>query len=153
MLIHELTAAECREVLSRTGLGRLACSLDDQPYIVPIFFYFDPDNMFLYSFSTVGQKIDWMRRNPKVCVEVDEIADQFHWTTVLVFGGYEEIRDSKQEGDVRQRAHDLFQQRPEWWLPGAGKLTTGEEHSTPVVYRIRIDRVSGRRAARAGRQS
>lgn len=145
MLIHELTAAQCQEVLGRTSLGRLACARDDQPYIVPIFFYFDVTEKSLYSFSTAGQKIAWMRGNPKVCVAVDEISDQFHWTTVVVFGRYEEIRDSKQESDARSRAHELFQQRPEWWLPGAGKLSTGEEHHTPVIYRIRVDRMSGRR--------
>jgi nitroimidazol reductase NimA-like FMN-containing flavoprotein (pyridoxamine 5'-phosphate oxidase superfamily) len=39
----------------------------------------------LYGFAFHGQKIDWMRANPNVCVEVDEIVDQYHWTTVLVF--------------------------------------------------------------------
>ena len=34
MLIHELTLPECREVLSRTNLARLACSHADQPYVV-----------------------------------------------------------------------------------------------------------------------
>lgn len=148
MLIHQLTAAQCEDVLDRTRLGRLACARDNQPYIVPIFFYFDRIDRCLYSFSTVGQKIDWMRGNPKVCVEVDEVSDQFHWTTVVVFGRYEEIHDSEGEADARRRAQDLFQQHPEWWLPGAGKLATGEEHPTPVVYRIRVDRMSGRQAAR-----
>src|SRR5688500_16233879 len=99
MLIHDMTVAECHEVLGRTRLGRLACALDDQPYIVPIFFYFDITDPYLYSFSTVGQKIEWMRGNPKVCVEVDEISDQFHWTTVVLFGLYEELRSSGPQSD------------------------------------------------------
>ncbi len=148
MLIHELTTAECEEVLARTSVGRLACARNDQPYIVPVFLYFDISEKALYSFSTVGQKIDWMRGNPKVCVEVDEISEPLYWTTVVVFGRYEEIRDSKQESAARRRADELFQHRPEWWLPGAGKLTTGEEHHTPVIYRIRVDKASGRRATR-----
>jgi nitroimidazol reductase NimA-like FMN-containing flavoprotein (pyridoxamine 5'-phosphate oxidase superfamily) len=148
MLIHELTAVQCEEVLARANVGRLACARNDQPYIVPIFLYFDITEKSLYSFSTLGQKIDWMRGNPKVCVEVDEISERLHWTTVVVFGQYEEIRDSKQESDVRRRAYELFQKHPEWWLPGTGKLTTGEEHHTPVIFRIRVDKASGRRAAR-----
>ena len=148
MLIHELTAAQCDEVLARTNIGRLACARRDQPYIVPVFLYFDIGEKCLYSFSAVGQKIDWMRDNPKVCVEVDEISEGFHWTTVVVFGHYEEIRNSERESDARRRAYELFQQRPEWWLPGLGKLTTGEEHHAPVTYRIRVDNMSGRRAAR-----
>jgi nitroimidazol reductase NimA-like FMN-containing flavoprotein (pyridoxamine 5'-phosphate oxidase superfamily) len=148
MLIHQLSTEQCHDVLSRNHLGRLACARADQPYIVPIFFDFDLANYCLYSFSTVGQKIEWMRENPKVCVEVDEIADQFHWTTVVVIGRYEEVAESGREDHPRQRVQKLFEQRPEWWLPGAGKLAAGEEHHVPVVYRIRIKTMSGRRAAR-----
>ena len=148
MLIHELTAAQCEEVLARASVGRLACARNDQPYIVPIFLYFDISEKSLYSFSTLGQKIDWMRGNPKVCVEVEEILERSNWTTVIVFGHYEEIRDSEQERDVRRRAYELFQKRPEWWLPGAAKHTAGEEHHTPVIFRIRVNQTSGRRAVR-----
>ena len=154
MVIHELTAAQCREMLERARHGRLGCARDNQPYIVPIFFYPDPENSYLYSFSTVGQKITWMRDNPRVCVEVDEIIDQFHWTSVLVFGHYEElgdaarVADAARVGDAGRRALELFQQRSHWWLPGTGKLAAGEEHHTPVIFRISIDGMTGRRAAR-----
>lgn len=151
MLIHELTAAECREVLGRASHGRLGCARADQPYIVPFFFYLDASEDCLYSFSTLGQKIDWMRGNPKVCVEVDEIVDQFNWTTVVAFGRYEEVRDSRQDTDARQRAYQLFQHRSAWWLPGLAKLASGDEHHTPIVYRIHLERLTGRRAARASK--
>jgi nitroimidazol reductase NimA-like FMN-containing flavoprotein (pyridoxamine 5'-phosphate oxidase superfamily) len=151
MVIHELTDAQCRDLLARAGVGRLACARAGQPYIVPILYYFDLGNDCLYSFSTLGQKIRWMRDNPKVCVEVDEVVDQFHWTTVVIVGRYEEVADVAQHRDARRRAHELFAQRREWWLPGAGKLTSGDEHAIPVLYRILIERMSGRRAARGGR--
>jgi uncharacterized protein len=150
MLIHDLTAEQCREVLTRANLGRLACSRADQPYIVPIFFSFDLQDDCLYSFSTVGQKVDWMRGNPKVCVEVDEVRGQYEWTTILVFGRYEEIGDSSEHAPARRRAHDLFQQRPHWWLPATGKLRGAEEHHSPILYRIHMNLVTGRRAGREG---
>ncbi len=148
MLIHELTDDECRDVLKRTNLGRLACARHDQPYIVPIHFDFDVDGDSIYSFSTLGQKIDWMRANPKVCVEVDDIADKSHWTTVVVIGRYQELTDAPGHQGARDRARDLFEKRREWWFPAAAKLPT-VERSVPVVYRIRIDRLSGRRASTA----
>jgi len=76
-------AAEPARLDARTNLGRLACARHDQPYIVPIHFDFDADGDSIYSFSTLGQKIDWMRANPKVCLEVDDIADKSNWTTVV----------------------------------------------------------------------
>lgn len=145
MLIHELTEAECRDVLHRTNLARLACSRHDQPYIVPIHFEFDGGSF--YSFSTLGQKIDWMRANPKVCVEVDDITDKANWTTVVAIGLYQELTDSSADRALRNRARELFERRREWWLPAAGKLAASE-HPIPVLYRIRIERMTGRRAAR-----
>jgi nitroimidazol reductase NimA-like FMN-containing flavoprotein (pyridoxamine 5'-phosphate oxidase superfamily) len=147
MLIHELTADDCAELLSRTSLGRLACSHEGQPYIVPIHFSFDAARTCLYAFSTVGQKIEWMRANPKVCVEVEDIHDKDHWTTVLAFGRYEEMDDSPDDKAARKNAQELFQQRPEWWFPAAAKLPFRHHHAM-LVYRIQIDRLTGRRASR-----
>ncbi len=125
----------------------IACARHDQPYIVPIHFSFDAERKCLYSFSAIGQKIDWMRENPRVCVEVDDIADKDHWTTVLIFGGYEELTDSSDDIDARRRARILFEGRSEWWFPAAGKTESGTP-SAVVIYRIRIDRMTGRQAAR-----
>lgn len=143
MLIYELTPAECRDVLSHANLGRLGCARDNQPYVVPIYFDFDGD--YLYSFATEGQKIDWMRANPKVCVEVDDIVDQFHWKTVVVLGRYEELPNLPEYQTARQRAQELFQRRPEWWVPASARLALAEHH-LPVAYRIATSRLSGRRA-------
>jgi nitroimidazol reductase NimA-like FMN-containing flavoprotein (pyridoxamine 5'-phosphate oxidase superfamily) len=147
MLIQELTPAQCAKVLERTNLGRLGCAKDGQPYIVPVLFSFDRDRGCVYCFSTIGQKVQWMRENPLVCLEVEDIQDKNHWLTVVILGRYEEIQDSPEEAEARQRADALFQQRAEWWMPAAAKVGSHERHAV-VVYRIHIDRITGRRAAR-----
>jgi nitroimidazol reductase NimA-like FMN-containing flavoprotein (pyridoxamine 5'-phosphate oxidase superfamily) len=147
MLIHELLPAECREVLSRATLARLACSRADQPYVVPISFAYDRDSESLVSFSTVGKKIDWMRANPKVCAEIEDVTDRFHWTTVVVVGRYEEITSSAEHRHVRHRALQLFERLDEWWLPGAAKVGA-RENPAVVIYQIHIEAISGRRADR-----
>ena len=147
MLIHELSPKECAEVLGRTNLGRLGCSRFDQPYIVPIHFSYDAERNCAYAFSTIGQKIEWMRENPKICLEVDDIGDKDHWTTVLVTGRYEEIHQATHAAEARRRAELFFQERPEWWLPAAAKVGSREHHDM-VVYRILIDALTGRRATR-----
>jgi nitroimidazol reductase NimA-like FMN-containing flavoprotein (pyridoxamine 5'-phosphate oxidase superfamily) len=149
MLIHELNRDQCREVLARLELGRLACCRLDQPYVVPIHFSYDAARNCVYAFSTIGQKVQWMRENPKVCLEVEEIEDKSSWTTVVVFGRYEEIHQRPEEAEARQRAEQLFAARGEWWLPAAAKVPGREPHEV-VVYRIQIDRMSGRRAGFRG---
>ena len=147
MLIHELTPAECRETLARTNLARLACSHADQPYVVPVSVAYDRAFDCLFSFSTIGRKVEWMRENPKVCVEIEDVADRFHWTTIVIFGRYDEISDSAEYKQIRQRALQMFERREDWWLPGAAKLGP-REHPAVVVYQIHIQSITGRRAAR-----
>ena len=147
MLVHELDTKECTALLQRTALGRLGCSHFDQPYIVPIFLSYDAEQHCFYGFSAIGQKIEWMRQNPKVCVEVDEIDDKKHWKTVVVLGRYEEIHADPREAAARRRAEQLFQERHEWWLPAAATVTSKpREHG--LLFRIKIEQVTGRRADR-----
>ena len=50
---------------------------------------YDPDC--IYIFSTFGKKIEWMRKNPKVCLQADEIGDRWNWGSVIVTGTYLEL--------------------------------------------------------------
>lgn len=73
MIVKEMTREECAVVVSNSRIARLACANENQPYIVPI--YFASAGNHLYSFSMPWQKIDWMRANPKVCIQIDEFAE------------------------------------------------------------------------------
>jgi uncharacterized protein len=152
MFIHQLTDEECDTVLRRTNLGRLGCAQNNQPYVVPIYFKFDAFKLgakYLYSFANLGQKIHWMRSNPLVCVEVDDVTDQFHWTTVVLFGRYEEL-DQDEHRNAAERAYELLRARQSWWQPAAAKTAVSERYF-PIVYRIQIDSMSGRRTRRESR--
>ena len=145
MLIRELTQQESLEVLAHTHLGRLACARGMQPYIVPIYFACQED--WLYSFSLPGQKIDWMRANPLVCVEADQMRRE-HWATVVVFGRYEELCDTPQFRSERMVAFNLLQHRAMWWEHGSAKTMPGGVPATvPIFYRIKIEQITGRCAA------
>jgi hypothetical protein len=148
MIVHDLAPADCADVLSRATVGRLACCRMNQPYVVPVSIVYDPRQVCLFSFSMVGKKVEWMRANPSVCVEVEDLDDRFNWTTVVIFGRYDELTDAPAQRDLRQRALHLFSDRKQWWLPGAATLR-GSDHHSVVVYRINIDHMSGRRTTRS----
>jgi uncharacterized protein len=100
-------------------------------------FYFGYADNCLYSFSTVGRKIDWMRINPLVCVEADEIRDSEHWASVIAFGRYEELPDMPEWKNERAIAHKLLAHKPEWWEPGYVKtILHGTER--PLIRPIRF---------------
>lgn len=143
MLIQEMSKEECFAALGGTSVGRLACARAGQPYIVPI--YFSLDGLHLYSVTTLGQKIEWMRSNPLVCVEIDEHSTHFQWMSVIVFGNYEELPDTSEYGRQRAHALEVLQRREMWWQP-ASVATESREQREPVFYRIRIGQVTGHRA-------
>ena len=70
VLIEELGRQASVELLAQLRFGRLACAKGHQPYITPFFYAYHED--FIYSFTTEGQKIEWMRANPLVCVQTGE---------------------------------------------------------------------------------
>lgn len=147
MIIKEMTAGECRAVLTEIGLGRLACARNNQPYAVPIHFVYDATD-YLYAFSTLGQKIEWMRANPLVCVEVDSITQQNDWITIVIFGHYEELPDTLQCSAERVYAYELLSRKPLWWQPSyvAGSHRTSSESAEPIYFRVRISQMTGHHA-------
>jgi uncharacterized protein len=145
MAIKEMTQEECRASLTSASLGRLGCSLDNQPYVVPIYFAYESD--YVYALSTLGQKTEWMRANPKVCLEVDEIANQFQWTSVVVSGRYQELPEPRYTSE-REHAQMLLGKRYDWWLNALAErqLRLGDDAITPFFFRIHIDSMTGLRA-------
>ena len=146
MLIEEMPRPACIEFLQRVRFGRLACEQDSQPYITPFYFACHQDT--LYGFSTLGRKVEWMRANPLVCIEADEITSPQQWTSVVAFGRYEELSAEPQYDSERRFAHSLLSERPIWWEPGYARTVIGDaERSLDLVYfRVRLGEVSGHRA-------
>lgn len=147
MVIQDMTLEECRRALAQVRLARLACEMDDQPYVVPLYLAYDGTKLF--GFATMGYKIDCMRANPLVCVEVDEITSPSEWMSVLVFGTYEELPNTPDYQAARSHAYKLLEQRAMWWEPASIGVEHREypESSSPIFYCIHIDRMSGRRAS------
>lgn len=146
MLIRNLTPQECQQVMARSVFGRLGCARDNQPYVVPIYFAYEPDR--LYGFTTVGRKIEWMRANPKVCVEVDEVVNHFQWMSVIVTGLYQELPNTREHHSERQHALMVLGNRMLWWQTAlaAKQVSTSHESPEPLFYSIDVDSMTGLRA-------
>lgn len=146
MRITEMNGPECRELLARQGLGRLGCARENQPYIVPIYFAAEADC--LYGFATLGRKIEWMRLNPLVCVQADEIRSPSEWKSVVVLGRYEELSDDAGHQQSRRHAIGFLARRASWW-EGAYASDQVRQHSgdpAPVVFCVHIAEITGHRA-------
>src|SRR5215468_11039589 len=145
MTIDEMSEKECLAVLARASVGRLGCALDNQPYVVSIYLAYEPG--FIYVFSTYGKKIEWMRANPKVCVEIEEVANQTSWASVVANGLYEELPEPQFEAE-RAHARNLLNKKHQWWLNALAerRISEPDESIMPLFFRIHIKSVTGLRS-------
>ncbi len=148
MFIHEMSASECQEALAHARVGRLACARDNHPYIVPMHYAVDGDYLYLYGFTTVGQKVEWMRSNPLVCFEIDDVVNHNHWMSVIVFGQYEELPDKPEFESARKRAYAQIQKRVMWWEPAYISQDHRDQPNSliPLFFRIKVEKMTGHRA-------
>lgn len=151
MQVVAMSQEECSEFLKRVSIGRLACSLDNQPYIVPVAFSYEAGC--IYIFSTLGKKIKWMRQNPKVCVQADDVRSRLNWDSVIVTGRYVELSEP-QHAAQREHAKQLLSEYSDWWRnPLVQRRDQTSNLSIATVFvRIDIESMSGLRAVSEGEE-
>lgn len=90
--ISDLGIFESTKLLEANHFAHLACHIGDELYLVPVSYVFE--NGFFYSHSKMGKKIDLMRRNPSVCIQVEKVENFFRWKSVIAWGKFEELGES-----------------------------------------------------------
>lgn len=136
-MISNLDRDESLALLRGYQMGRLGCVADGEPYIVPINYTFDGASAI--SHSLPGRKIEAMRARPRVCLQVDDIRDQFNWRSVIAYGTYEEITDVTERARAMNLLLSLF---PEL-TPVESFIASDAGAPSPIVFRVRIDRITG----------
>jgi hypothetical protein len=128
MRLGELNREEIDQLLSTQVIGRIGCHADGRTYVVPIAYAWDGEAIYVHSFE--GLKLAIMRRNPSVCVEIEDVHAPDDWRTVVAQGTFEELH-----GADAERALRLIDARcPPPSHDGA-------------IFRVRLDERTGRFAA------
>jgi len=136
-MIEELSDAEIDEVLRRQRIGRIGSTSVGHVQITPIIYGYDGTSV--YGHSRFGRKIQYMRGNPEVCFEVEEVVDPTSWRVIVLRGAYTELSDLH-DRDLAMRL--ILAQA------GGGPESSAvhvERGSELIVYRIAIQERSGRR--------
>ena len=136
---------ELLRILRDARICRLALSDGDRPYLVPLTYVLDGDDLVLHS-ARAGRKIDILRRNPSACFEVEEgieivegaTACEFgmRFRTVIGFGEVEFVEDHAE----RARLLGLFGAR---FGAADGPLPDAEVRRT-CVLRLRVRALTGK---------
>ncbi len=65
---------EIEEIIRRAAVGRLGLAADGEPYVVPLNFAYEDGRIFFHT-GLEGRKLEMIKKNPRVCFEVDEQAE------------------------------------------------------------------------------
>ncbi|CAN5330175.1 hypothetical protein BH09BAC6_BH09BAC6_18700 [soil metagenome] len=146
-MLGELSEKQVDELLKRQVTGRIACTEGGLPYIVPVNYVYDGQQ--IISHSAAGKKIDMMRKNPRVCFQVDEIKNIVNWQSVVVLVRFEEITErAEKEQAMTALTHRVmpFAEKPANH-PSHGIAENEEDIGTKIeliLYRIIMIGKTGR---------
>ncbi|HET8632562.1 MAG TPA: pyridoxamine 5'-phosphate oxidase family protein [Gemmatimonadales bacterium] len=133
---RDLSERECRELLGRNHVGRIAYQIGEYVNIVPLGYVYHGD--WLACRTQEGSKVSVLRRSPYVAFEVDEVEGLFDWKSVVVQGSwYEEDRPTTGREETLAALRAV-----------APNVLTPED-PTPfrdILFRIHIREITGRAA-------
>jgi nitroimidazol reductase NimA-like FMN-containing flavoprotein (pyridoxamine 5'-phosphate oxidase superfamily) len=140
--VKELSENEIALILSRVGYGHLACCRGYQPYVVPVHYAFDDGDIIIY--TTEGKKTEFIKENPNVCLQIEEVIDNQQWQSVIIDGSAVQL-DS---GAERDRALELIVAVNPTLSPAVSIrwMDNWVRENIEVVYRITPTATSGRRS-------
>jgi uncharacterized protein len=131
-MIAPLTESEIDDLLNAQLLGHLGCADAGKPYVFPMAYVYHHN--ILYGQTTVGKKIDIMRRNPAVCFQVQDVGNAA-WRSVQCWGTFEELDFEKLEGAEAGRIVQLLSRKlgSIQRQVGIGISFSGGDHPTPMM--------------------
>jgi nitroimidazol reductase NimA-like FMN-containing flavoprotein (pyridoxamine 5'-phosphate oxidase superfamily) len=147
-MIGNLTKEQISNMLSSQMIGRIACCDLHKPYIVPIAYAYDGKD--IYCQTTEGKKIEFMRKNPNICFQIDFSNNITNWQSIVVYGKFEELSQKETE-TAREflinkimplmtyskiHAYEHWEAREEY-LDDSHRLK-------PIIFKLRIEEISGK---------
>jgi len=147
-MIKKLETKECIELLNNNYIGHLAFISHKEPYVLPITYYYNQENNTIIAYSSEGHKVEAMRKNDMVSLEVEEIKSVNNWRSVHLHGTFEELQgiDAKYllhkfTQNVKKKITQKEGSHPKFIGEFSSKLS---EQGIPIVYRININEITGK---------
>ena len=146
---REITEKEAIVAIIREAeVCRLGMCSDNIPYVVPMSFGYE-DDVFYFHCASKGKKLDILSKNPKVCIEIDQMTELkeggssackwgMNYKSVIASGTAEFIED---EAEKRHALDRIMAQYSE----GKFEYKDGVVRKTGV-FRVSVEKMSGKQA-------
>ena len=139
--VEDMPPVEMHTLLQTASFGHLGCAHNGRPYVVPMHYAYDGKE--LYFFTTEGMKTQFMKGNPQVCLQVEEITDSSHWRSVMVIGRAEKLTN---RDEIERAMKQIVERNPS--LTPAISATQVDALGRAVdiaLYRIQPEVIDGRK--------
>ena len=137
-MIKNLDEKATRKLLKEQKLGHLGCVLDSgEPYVIPVNYLFKEDGIYVHSLP--GQKLDALRANGKICLQVEKIGGSCQWQSAIAFGEFQEIKRMNKKIEILKE----FSARFEHLTPVEAMIEEQWNLGGLIVFRLNIKRISG----------
>lgn len=135
-MIRPMSVAQSRALIEAGRIGHLGCVADGMPYVVPVCYLLSDDAIYVHSLG--GRKVRALRQDPRACLQVEAIVDDYNWRSAIAFGRFEEVTDA----DERERAvRRLLARFPR--LTPVESVPVHDGQSSVIVFCIRIEAITG----------
>ncbi|MCC7573403.1 MAG: pyridoxamine 5'-phosphate oxidase family protein [Candidatus Methanofastidiosum sp.] len=109
--LPKMEKVEYDKLISKQYLCRVAFRGDRYPYIAPLLYIFDGNNMYFLS-TNYGKKISFFREYPYVLVEIEEYEKDFSDFSFMVLSGkLVQIDDEKNDQEIRKDFVKMIKQK------------------------------------------
>ncbi|WP_142785894.1 pyridoxamine 5'-phosphate oxidase family protein [Changchengzhania lutea] len=140
---------EIKFVLENNYIGHLGYIYQKRPYVIPITYYFDRENNAIICYSGDGHKINAMRKNNTVSMQVEEIETVTNWKSILIHGQFEQRFGSDAKAYLHKFSlgvKDVIMEKEHKKLNFISEFSSKiYKDNVPAVFLIKIEDISGKK--------
>ncbi|MGV8879056.1 MAG: pyridoxamine 5'-phosphate oxidase family protein [Sphingobacteriaceae bacterium] len=145
-MFGDLNEKQIENLLKSQVIGRIGCHAEGLTYIVPFSYLHEDD--YVYGHTHEGLKVQIMRKNPKVCFEVDVMLNMANWQSVIAWGEYDEITEESEIRIIKEKlaARIMPFTSNETSKPASGLFTDeiSAKGTKEVIFKIKLINKTGK---------
>ncbi|OBX24954.1 hypothetical protein LX77_01787 [Gelidibacter algens] len=135
-------------VLENNYLGHLAYIYQNRPFVVPITYFYHPAKNVIICYSAEGHKMNAMRKNKQVAMNIVDVDALTNWKSVLVHGTFEQLFASEAKSYLHDFSLGIKSLVAEKELKDLSFISEFSskliDENSPMIFVIKIEEITGK---------
>lgn len=135
-------------LLENNYLGHLSYIYQNRPFVVPITYFFDPLRNVIICYSAEGHKMNAMRKNKQVAMNIVDVDALTNWKSVTIHGAFEQLFTSEAKSylhDFSLGIKSLVAKKELKELSFISEFSSKLiNENSPMIFIIKIEKITGK---------